>query len=289
MCLQRKRLQRHMFQLLSIIRGNQLVKTRLKKFTNRKMISFSKYRRNGKITSGANLLKTFGFRNSNAVRGSSPGQSAWQFGASNSNSFASSLSSVFPGGLSKVFSVVFTFSLTSKDFNAFQVEYNGRDYASFSFQNGDLVINREGAQDLIKGDLLPELSDGNFHKIQVFFDELDVTVLVDCLQVGTLDLPTVQTAEQRSDFKLLSSGAGLVQDLAFIAGEAEAEECCELGPTALCPSRNERNAAPARLANSETAKIISSPRKIKSCRDCCKIEDLSLEFLNALKEKLREI
>ncbi|CBY13852.1 unnamed protein product [Oikopleura dioica] len=175
------------------------------------------------------------------------------------------------------------------DFNAFQVEYNGRDYASFSFQNGDLVINREGAQDLIRGDLLPKLSDGNFHKIQVFFDELDVTVLVDCLQVGTLDLPTVQTAEQRSDFKLLSSGAGLVQDLAFIAGEAEAEECCELGPTALCPSRNERNAAPARLASSETAKIISSPRKIKSCRDCCKIEDLSSEFLNALKEKLREI
>ena len=69
-----------------------------------------------------------------------------------------------------------------------------------------------------------------------------------------------------------------------------------------CPSRNERNAAPARLANSETAKIISSPRKIKSCRDCCKVEDLSSEFLNALKgdfiilkifnfflEKLREI
>ncbi|CAG5078717.1 Oidioi.mRNA.OKI2018_I69.PAR.g9066.t1.cds [Oikopleura dioica] len=254
---------------------------------------FSSYRRNGKITSGANLLKTMGFRNSNAVRGSAPGHSAWKFGSSGSssagNSFASSLSSVFPGGLSKVFSVVFTFSLQSQDFEAFQVQYNGQDYASFSFQNGDLVVRREGAEDMIRGDLLPNLNDGNFHKIQVFFDELDVTVLVDCLQVGTLDLPTVQTAEQRSDFKLLSSGTGLVQDLAFIAGVAEAEECCELGPNALCPSRMsqaDKNAESRRKTGA--AKIISTG-KTRSCRECCKVENLSEEFLVALKEKLREI
>ena len=47
------------------------------------------------------------------------------------------------------------------------------------------------------------------------------------------------SAEQRSEFKLLSSGAGLVQDLAFVAGQAEMEECCELGPNSLVCSENE--------------------------------------------------
>ena len=69
-----------------------------------------------------------------------------------------------------------------------------------------------------------------------------------------------------------------------------------------CPSRNEK-AAPAKLASFETARIISNSEEVESCRDCCKIEDLSFEFLNALKgdfiifdlflfhflEKLREI
>ena len=49
-----------------------------------------------------------------------------------------------------------------------------------------------------------------------------------------------------------------------------------------CPSRSEK-AAPAKLASFETARIISNSEEVKSCRDCCKIEDLSLEFLNALK------
>ena len=46
-------------------------------------------------------------------------------------------------------------------------------------------------------------------------------------------IQTVSSAEKRSDFKLLSNGAGLVQDLSFIAGQAEIEECCELGRNSL--------------------------------------------------------
>lgn len=61
-------------------------------------------------------------------------------------------------------------------------------YCSVGIKRDGIRINREGGEEVVAADLYANLFDGEFHKIQVFFDRNDVSLMVDCKQVATLQL-----------------------------------------------------------------------------------------------------
>merc|ERR1711990_605178 len=89
-----------------------------------------------------------------------------------------------------------------------------------------ITINREGKEKKIGADLVGDLYDDKFHKIQVFFDKSNAVVLVDCIQVARIPFPPLSGMSTES--KLQIDGNAIVQDLSIICGLTDSEECCEL-------------------------------------------------------------
>lgn len=141
------------------------------------------------------------------------GYHAWKFAAAQRLD-KRRLADIFPQGLSKVFSVVFTAKFNSAtDSFALKIEsgqtayinigvsvsliyikFNNIIFSTFNIifsKSSGLSVSREGASDVILASLLPDVFDGRFHKFQIFFDDENVVAMVDCIQVGTLDLPSV--------------------------------------------------------------------------------------------------
>ena len=89
------------------------------------------YRRNGKVTRGANLLSAWASQSSWMTRqGSMKGYYAYTFNGGNLSEKL--LSQFFPSGLTQVFSVVFTASLQTGGSAAFTIRDQERTYAGFS-------------------------------------------------------------------------------------------------------------------------------------------------------------
>ena len=69
--------------------------------------------------------------------------------------------------------------------------------------------------------------DDEFHKFQIFFDEDNVVVVVDCIQICILELPSTSGVSSEATISILENMDGYVQDLAIICGLTDREECCE--------------------------------------------------------------
>ena len=93
------------------------------------------FRRNGKVSRGADLLNVWGYnaRSAGAVGGSAVGYHA--FGFSGAQKLAQKqLRSIFPAGLTQIFSVVFTAQLQNPGAIGMTIFDQGQDYASFAIQ-----------------------------------------------------------------------------------------------------------------------------------------------------------
>ena len=102
-------------------------------------------------------------------------------------------SDVLPSGLTQAWSLVTVANFGLEPTDAFfKIYADGQTpYCSVGINEAGIFINREGAQEGVSADLYPNLFDGKFHKIQIFFDKNDVSLLVDCIQVARLPLAPV--------------------------------------------------------------------------------------------------
>ena len=102
-------------------------------------------------------------------------------------------SDVLPSGLTKTWSLVTIVKFGPNDPTDafFRIYADGQTpYCSVGIDRAGIKINREGGEENVAADLYADLFDGNFHKIQVIFDQNDVSLLVDCIQVATIPLAT---------------------------------------------------------------------------------------------------
>ena len=100
-------------------------------------------------------------------------------------------SQVFPNGLTEIFSIVAVFKMKKENNNNlfFGIIDDSKPYCTVGIKEEGITINREGKKEKIGTDLIGDLYDDKFHKIQVFFDKSNAVVLVDCIQVARIPFP----------------------------------------------------------------------------------------------------
>ena len=89
-------------------------------------------------------------------------------------------SDVLPSGLTQTWSLVTIVKFGPGDpaDAFFRIYADGQTpYCSVGIDRAGIKINREGGEDTVGSDLYADLFDGNFHKIQVIFDQNDVSVV----------------------------------------------------------------------------------------------------------------
>ena len=89
------------------------------------------------------------------------------------------------------FTVLFKRLATSYDFLPLR-SVNTLMHGLTHFKGDAISVVREGASDEISSSNYNNIFDGEFHKIQIFFDQSDVVFLLDCVQIARLEtLPSV--------------------------------------------------------------------------------------------------
>ena len=63
---------------------------------------------------------------------------------------------------------------------------DSKPYCTVGISRDGISVKREGKEEIIGNNLVGDIYDDQFHKIQVFFDKTNVVLLLDCIQIARI-------------------------------------------------------------------------------------------------------